>query len=102
MGKYLRLAGFIDAGNIWLRNETPDKPGSGLKAGEFFKELAVGAGAGIRMDFSFLLLRFDLAIPLRKPWYPDGERWVLKEINLGDKEWRKDNLILNIGIGYPF
>jgi len=102
MSKYLRLAGFIDAGNIWLRNETPDKPGSGLMAGEFFKELAVGAGAGIRMDFSFLLLRFDLAIPLRKPWYPEGNRWVIDEVNLGDKNWRKDNLILNIGIGYPF
>jgi outer membrane protein assembly factor BamA len=102
MGKYLGFAGFIDAGNIWLRKETPDKPGSGLQGNDFFNEMAVGMGAGIRLDFSVLLIRFDLSIPLRKPWYPEGNRWVLNEINFGDKEWRKDNLILSIGIGYPF
>jgi outer membrane protein assembly factor BamA len=102
MGKYLRFAGFIDAGNIWLRKETPDKPGSGFSASNFLKEMAVGAGVGVRLDFSILLLRFDFATPLRKPWYPEGERWVLNEINLGDKEWRMENLILSIGIGYPF
>jgi outer membrane protein assembly factor BamA len=85
-----------------LRKEAPDKPGSGFSASKFFKDMAVGAGVGVRLDFSILLIRFDLAMPLRKPWYPEGDRWVINEINLGDKEWRKDNLILNIGIGYPF
>jgi outer membrane protein insertion porin family len=102
MGKYLGFAGFIDAGNIWLRKETPDKPGSGLQGSDFFNEMAVGMGAGVRLDFSVLLIRFDFSIPLRKPWYPEGNRWVLNEINFGDTEWRKDNLILSIGIGYPF
>ena len=102
MGKYLRFAGFIDAGNIWLRKESPDKPGSGFSASDFLTEMAVGAGIGVRLDFSVLLLRFDFATPLRKPWYPEGERWVLNEINIGDKEWRRENLILSIGIGYPF
>jgi hypothetical protein len=102
MGKYLGFAGFIDAGNIWLRKETPDKPGSGLKGNDFLNEMAVGMGAGIRLDFSVLLIRFDFSIPLRKPWYPEGNRWVFNEINFGEKEWRKDNLILSIGIGYPF
>jgi outer membrane protein assembly factor BamA len=64
--------------------------------------MAVGAGIGLRLDFSILLLRFDWATPLRKPWYPEGSRWVFNEINLGNKAWRKDNMILNIGIGYPF
>ena len=102
MGKYLGFAGFVDAGNIWRRKETPDKPGSGFSAANFLKEMAVGAGVGVRLDFSILLLRFDIAMPLRKPWYPEGNRWVLNEINLGDKEWRRENLLLNIGIGYPF
>ena len=101
-GKYLGFAGFVDAGNIWRRKETPDKPGSGFSAANFLKEMAVGAGVGVRLDFSILLIRFDIAMPLRKPWYPEGNRWVFNEINLGDKEWRRDNLILNIGIGYPF
>ena len=66
------------------------------------KELAVGAGAGLRFDLSFLVLRTDLAIPLRNPSLPDGQRWVIDDINFGSSSWRKDNLILNIAIGYPF
>jgi hypothetical protein len=46
--------------------------------------------------------RFDFSIPLRKPWFPEGERWVLDEIDLGSKSWRKENLILSVAIGYPF
>lgn len=102
MSKYVKLAAFVDAGNIWYRNEVPDKPGSGLHNGEFFQEMAVGAGLGLRFDASVLVIRFDLAMPLRKPWYPLGDRWVLDEVNFSDKTWRKENLVLNIGIGYPF
>jgi outer membrane protein assembly factor BamA len=102
LGKYLRLAAFADAGNIWYRREPPDKPGSGLKKGDLFGEMAVGAGLGLRLDFSIMLLRFDLATPLRKPWYPEDQRWVFNEFDPGNKDWRKENLILNIGIGYPF
>jgi len=67
-----------------------------------WKELAVGAGIGLRFDANVMVIRFDLAMPLRKPWYPDGNRWVLNEIDFGNSAWRKENLILNIGIGYPF
>lgn len=102
MSKYVKLAAFVDAGNIWYRNEVPDKPGSGLHDGEFFQEMAVGTGLGLRFDASVLVIRFDLAMPLRKPWYPLGDRWVLDEVDFGDKAWRKENLVLNIGIGYPF
>jgi len=66
------------------------------------KEIAVGAGVGLRFDISFLVLRLDLAMPLRKPFLPDGERWVIDKINFGDPAWRKENLIFNLGIGYPF
>ncbi|MFT3982027.1 MAG: BamA/TamA family outer membrane protein [Ferruginibacter sp.] len=96
-----KLAAFVDAGNIWLRKDAADKPGSGINNG-FFKTMAVGTGIGLRVDVSVMLLRFDLAFPLRKPWYPDGQRWVLNEIDFGNSTWRKENLILNIGIGYPF
>jgi predicted small secreted protein len=102
IGKYIRLAGFVDAGNIWYRKEAPDKPGSGFDKGDFFNEMAVGAGIGLRLDFSILLLRLDVATPLRKPWLPEGDRWVFDDINLGSSSWRKENLLLNIAIGYPF
>lgn len=99
--KFINVAGFVDAGNIWYFKEAPNKPGSGLD-GDLFTEMAMGAGLGLRFDFSILALRFDLAIPLRKPWLGDGERWVIDKIDFGNKTWRKENLILNIGIGYPF
>jgi outer membrane protein assembly factor BamA len=97
----LKPAFFIDAGNIWFRREPPDKPGSKFSSA-FLKQMAVGAGLGLRLDFSLMLLRFDFSIPLRKPWFPEGERWVLDEIDLGSKSWRKENLILSVAIGYPF
>ena len=96
---------FIDAGNIWLRNDDTStvQPRPGVKFSKnFVKEFAVGAGVGLRFDISFLVLRLDLAMPLRKPWLPDGQRWVLNQIDFTSAGWRKDNLILNLGIGYPF
>jgi len=96
---------FIDAGNIWLLNDDLDpaarKPGS-LFSSAFLNELAVGTGIGLRLDFSFLILRTDLAFPLRKPWLPRDERWVVDQINFGSRQWRRDNLIFNLAIGYPF
>lgn len=92
---------FIDAGNVWLFRENPLKPG-GKFSKEFLSELAVGTGVGLRFDFNFFVLRLDLAFPLRKPFLPKGERWVWNNIDIADKVWRKENLVFNLGIGYPF
>ncbi|WP_348823469.1 BamA/TamA family outer membrane protein [Flavobacterium aestuarii] len=92
---------FVDAGNIWLLNADPLKPGAEISK-DFMKDIAVGAGAGLRFDLSFLILRTDLALPLRKPWLPENDRWVIDDIDFGSSSWRKENLILNIAIGYPF
>lgn len=97
----LNWAAFIDAGNIWLQNTEKDKAGGKLSK-DFLTELAVGAGAGLRFDLTFLILRTDFAIPLRLPYYPKGERWVIKNIDFGSSSWRRDNLIFNLAIGYPF
>ncbi|WP_027380999.1 translocation and assembly module lipoprotein TamL [Chryseobacterium daeguense] len=99
--KFLNVAVFADAGNIWLVNEDPQRPGAKFSK-EFLSEIAVGAGVGLRLDFSILILRLDLAMPLRVPYYEKNDRWTFDKINFGDSSWRKDNLILNIAIGYPF
>lgn len=102
-------AAFVDAGNIWLQRD--DQPLNGntqtVRQGarfssNFLKELAVGTGAGIRIDASILVLRLDVAFPIRKPWLPEGDRWVFDEIDFGSKSWRKENLVYNLAIGYPF
>ena len=94
-------AAFVDAGNIWLYNDDPNKPGAKFSK-SFLKEIAVGAGLGLRLDVTILIIRLDVAFPLRKPWLPDGERWVIDKVDLGNSAWRKNNLIWNLGIGYPF
>ena len=68
----------------------------------FYKEMAVGSGVGFRFDFTFIILRFDVAVPLRKPWLPEGERWVIDQVSLGSSSWRRENIVWNIAIGYPF
>ena len=92
---------FVDAGNIWLYNKDTLKPGAEF-TNKFMSQLAVGAGVGLRVDVSFLVLRLDVAFPLRKPWLPDGQRWVIDQIDFASGTWRKNNLVLNIAIGYPF
>ena len=99
--KFLNAAVFVDAGNIWLINNDPLRPGAKFSK-DFLNEIAVGAGFGLRLDFSILILRLDLAMPLRVPYYEKGSRWAFDKINFGDPSWRKDNLVLNIAIGYPF
>lgn len=94
-------AAFVDAGNVWLMNEDPNKPGAKI-SGDFLKELAVGTGVGMRLDLQFLILRLDVAFPLRVPYRAEGERWVFDQIDFGNKSWRKENLIFNLAIGYPF
>jgi outer membrane protein insertion porin family len=100
--RYFKGALFVDAGNVWLLKSNPSETGSPFVASKFLNELAVGAGIGLRVDVSFFILRFDLAMPLRKPWLEENNRWVMNQINFGSSAWRKDNLVLNVAIGYPF
>ncbi|MDH3243219.1 MAG: BamA/TamA family outer membrane protein [Saprospiraceae bacterium] len=91
---------FIDAGNVWLKKENQALPG-GKFTSTWWKELAVGTGFGLRFDIDFFVIRFDLATPLRKPYLPENERWG-NTFAIGDKTWRRENLIFNFAIGYPF
>jgi outer membrane protein assembly factor BamA len=83
---YVKGAVFLDAGNIWLVNNDPQRPGGQFQASTFLQQLAVGTGVGLRVDVQFFVIRFDYAIPLRANYgTPD------------DKSGR-----LNLAIGYPF
>lgn len=98
--KYLKGALFVDAGNVWLYNENEALPG-GRFSSKWVEELGVGAGFGLRIDIQLFVLRFDLALPARKPWLPENERW-LDSFNFRSSEWRRQNMVLNFAIGYPF
>ena len=99
---FLQGAVFLDAGNVWLSRKDTVRVGGMFKFNSFMKELAMGAGIGLRVDARIFLIRFDIAVPLRKPYLPEGQRWVIDKFDLSSKQWRRENLVLNIGIGYPF
>jgi len=100
LGK-LKGALFADIGNVWTKDTVIFGREGQLKS-DWYKELAVSSGFGLRYDATVILIRLDLGIPLRKPYLPEGQRWVFDQIAFGDKYWRRDNLILNLAIGYPF
>jgi outer membrane protein assembly factor BamA len=89
---YRKGALFVDAGNIWLLKDNPDKPRrSSLK---LLAGTCRGRGCGIAFWLFFLVLRTDLAFPIRKPYLQEGDRWVLDQVRLGASSWRKENLVL--------
>lgn len=89
-------AWFVDAGNIWTSYVDPQKPNGKFTTKDFYKEIAIGSGFGLRYDFSFFILRFDLAVRIRDPQYAETDRWMF------DKQPIRKTSILNFGIGYPF
>jgi outer membrane protein assembly factor BamA len=92
---------FIDAGNVW-----DVKPHNGLPDAAFGKnflsQVAADAGFGLRFDLTVLVLRTDLGFPIREPYLPAGQRWVINQINFFNGGWRSNNLVFNLAIGYPF
>ncbi len=100
---YLKGAVFLDAGNVWLL----DRPQETRKEGifhfdQFVNEIAIGTGLGFRLDFNFFVLRLDASFPLHNPNLPMGERWTFDKINPLKLQWRRDNLVWHLAIGYPF
>ena len=102
INNFLNTALFVDAGNVWMYKDEYIYGSGSLFNKNFYKELAVGSGLGFRFDFSFIIFRIDVATPIVKPWLTEGDRWVLKDINLGNKTWRKENVIWNFAVGLPF
>jgi outer membrane protein insertion porin family len=92
---------FIDAGNIWLVNDSnyTKKPGSQFTS-KFLSQLAVDVGVGLRLDIQIFVIRLDVGFPIRKPWLiPPG---VINQINFSSRDWRRQNVVWNLAIGYPF
>jgi outer membrane protein insertion porin family len=89
---FLKGATFIDAGNTWIWQRQSGVDTRAFDLNRFYKEFALGSGAGVRLDLSFFILRIDLGVPLRKPWL---HHWTIGDVGYRDIVW-------NIAIGYPF
>jgi outer membrane protein assembly factor BamA len=97
--KVFGLGFFVDAGNIWLLNPNSSIPnGNFLLKGPnaFYNQIAVGAGFGLRFDFTYFVFRLDFGWQLRNPALPLGHDW-----DAAAKLPLLPNAV-NFGIGYPF
>jgi outer membrane protein insertion porin family len=104
---FVHGAAFIDAGNTWMLSDEPF-PNSRFNFNSFYNQIAVGYGLGLRFDFSFLILRFDVGTKLVEPGVYDIA--TLRRLNLPDNFkkkplsergfWEKSGIYF--GIGYPF
>jgi len=97
---FFKGALFTDVGNVWLLNLDPESPRGEFNFTRFYKELAVGAGFGLRLDVDFFVLRLDLATPIRRPGrFGENFSWNLENLNIISEY---DKWVWNIAIGYPF
>jgi outer membrane protein assembly factor BamA len=105
---------FVDAGNIWLLRPTTRTNGQFSK--DFWKQIALSGGIGLRADVDFFIIRLDAALQMYDPSLPGGERWLFQKkdqinairsraderdpsLDLGNY---RPKLVLNFGLGYPF
>ena len=85
---------FVDAGNIWLLENDPSRPGGKLSGKSFFKDLALGTGVGLRVDIGMLVIRGDLGYGLHAPYYNGTNHYF----NIAFKK----AFAFHLAIGYPF
>lgn len=85
---------FLDAGNIWTIKPYETQPGGEFRLDSFFRQIAAAYGVGVRLDFSYFLLRFDLGLKLYDPILDRRDRWRVKPGG--------NDVAFHIGIGYPF
>ncbi|MDE6263160.1 MAG: BamA/TamA family outer membrane protein [Muribaculaceae bacterium] len=86
---------FLDAGNVWLLKADPERPGGQLRAKTFGRDLALGTGAGIRVDIGMLVIRGDLGIGIHAPYETSRHGYY-------NMTSFKNSLAFHLAIGYPF
>jgi len=77
MGSMLKGAFFSDFGNIWTYKEDAARPGSKF-GNDWYKQIAVAIGTGLRLDLDFFIIRLDLGLPIYNPALPDQARWIFQ------------------------
>ncbi|TNF00425.1 MAG: hypothetical protein EP322_01410 [Bacteroidetes bacterium] len=113
INSFFKAAFFMDAGNIWTFSEDPNRLGGNITS-DWYKQLMVSSGVGIRIDFEYFIFRLDIAVPVRNPSLPVGTQWVWND-HTDYYQYVKDELgyipvstpnpfkiRYHFGIGYPF
>jgi outer membrane protein assembly factor BamA len=92
----LQGAVFIDAGNVWYSGGL-ETDNTDIQVEDLLNEFAIGTGFGLRLDFDFFVVRFDIGVKVRDPGLlSQNDEWVILTRNI------PRNLTYNIALGYPF
>lgn len=95
---WFKGAVFLDGGNIWTLKPDSTRPGSQL-SWDSYKNIALGTGFGIRGDFNYLVIRFDVGWKLRNPYADANGRYWIPNLISG---FTWDDLNPNLAVGLPF
>ena len=90
----LNSAFFVDIGNIWNVADIVEDEASTFESFSDLRDIAVGSGFGLRYDFNFFVLRFDIGFKTYDPARQLGNRWF--------KDYNFNHAVYNVGINYPF
>ncbi len=103
---------FTDIGNIWDIHKDPLNPQAAFSFNNLGKDIAVDAGTGLRLDFSYFLIRLDFGIKLKDPAMLENNGWNIKNFTWRNKEFaitdasgniiKRNNYAFQLGIGMPF
>lgn len=85
---------FTDVGNLWFLRKNEDFINGEFQFNRLFRDLAIGSGAGLRLDFEFFLVRLDYAFKVKDPAKSGKDAWFY--------DWKPFNGVLQFGINYPF
>ena len=89
-------AAFVDAGNIWNLRDYKFQHEGTFYIDKFYKQIALAYGLGLRCDFTYFLIRFDLGMKAYDPALSGTNRWRYRNIT-----WH-DDFAFHFAIGYPF
>lgn len=97
---------FTDIGNIWNTRDLGNDIRAGFKLDRLYKDLAIGVGTGLRMDFDYFIIRIDYALKMKDPTRQNNNGWM----NVSDMKWSEiktnglkvNNYAWQFGIGLPF
>ena len=88
---------FVDAGNIWTLRNYADQPNGQFKIDKFYKQIAAAYGMGIRLNFDYFILRFDMGMKAINPAYESGdEHWAIIHPKLSR------DFAFHFAVGLPF
>lgn len=88
---------FVDAGNIWTLRNYEDQQGGQFNINDFWKQIALSYGWGVRLNFDYFILRFDFGMKAINPAYDNNRQHYL----ITNPRLSRD-LTFHFAVGMPF